>query len=95
MKTSHIASLFLLVLLLLLVTQTVLAMTSTTYRLDWFTPLTSNGGGASASTNYAANVTVGQTVRGPSASASYAAGLGYWYGLLDQLRHLFLPIVRR
>jgi hypothetical protein len=76
----------------LLLAQIALAMSSTNYKLDWFTPLTTGGSGAMSSANYAANITVGQTVRGASASASYQAGLGYWYGAGGAYR-VFLPLV--
>ncbi len=69
-----------------------LAMSSTNYKLDWFTPLTSGGGGAASSTNYAINFTVGQSAIGASSSASYQVGLGYWYGAAVQYT-VYLPIV--
>jgi hypothetical protein len=69
-----------------------LAMSSTNYKLDWFTPLTSGGGGAASSTNYAVNLTIGQAAIGGSSSANYTAGLGYWYGVEQQFR-VYLPIV--
>ncbi len=68
------------------------AMTSSNYRLDWFTPATSNGGGTSTSSNYVAHFTVGQTVIGTMASTNYQANLGYWYGLVRIFRR-FLPVV--
>jgi len=76
----------------LLLTSVALAMESANYRLDWFTPLTSGGGGAAGSTNYAINLTVGQTAIGGSSSANYVAGLGYWYGVEQQFK-VYLPIV--
>jgi hypothetical protein len=82
------------VLLCILLTGSALAMSSTNYRLDWFTPLTSGGGGAASSTNYAVNLTVGQTAIGPSSSTNYQVGLGYWYGAAAQYK-IFLPIVLR
>jgi hypothetical protein len=69
------------------------AMSSTTYRLDWFTPLNSSGGGPASSANYKANFTVGQTVIGKATSANYRIGLGYWY-VLDPAS-LFLPSIQR
>ena len=80
--------------LLLLVAGNALAMSSTNYRLDWFTPLTSGGGGGMASASYAANITVGQTAIGESSSASYGTGLGFWYGMLDWFK-VYLPLVLR
>jgi hypothetical protein len=58
-----------------------LAMDSANYRLDWYVVLTGGGGGPTDSTNYAANFTVGQSAISAADSASYAVGLGYWYGV--------------
>lgn len=77
----------------LLLATTALAMSSASYRLDWFTPMT-GGGGPASSANYAINLTVGQTVIGPSASANYGACLGYWCGQLPGGR-LHLPLILR
>jgi hypothetical protein len=76
----------------LLLANGVLAMFSTNYHLDWFTPLTSGGGGAASSTNYAVNLTIGQAAIGGLSSANYGVGLGYWYGIAPQF-HVYLPIV--
>lgn len=42
-----------------------------------------NGGGAlgAASANYELNNSLGQSVTGKSASASFAMGIGFWYGV--------------
>ncbi|MGD2178948.1 MAG: hypothetical protein PVG71_14135 [Anaerolineae bacterium] len=69
-----------------------LAMGSDNYRLDWFTPLTGSGGSAS-STNYAVNLTVGQSAIGASASTSYGTCLGYWCGAAEY--RVFLPLILR
>jgi hypothetical protein len=79
-------------LLLLLLAHGVQAMSSANFALDWFTPLTSSGGGPSSSTNYAANFTIGQTVIGPASSTNYGTGLGYWYGVFQQFR-IRLPLI--
>jgi hypothetical protein len=71
-----------------------MAMSSTNFRLDWFTPLTSGGGGAMSSASYSANVTIGQTAIGGASSASYGTGLGFWYGMLEWFR-VYLPLVLR
>ncbi len=68
-----------------------LAMSSTNYRLDWYVVLT-GGGGATESTNYAANLTIGQTARGLSSSTNYAVDLGYWYGI-DVEHSIYLPLI--
>jgi hypothetical protein len=78
---------------LLLITTTGLAMDSTNYRLNWYTPLTSGGGGPLVSTNYAMNMTVGQSVIGRSASSTYRTGLGYWPGLIENRIHI--PMISR
>ncbi len=91
MKTKLVATVSVLFVLCLLA-GSALAMYSSNYRLNWFTPLTSGGGGAARSTNYAVNLTIGQAAIGGSSSTSYAVGLGYWYGVGQQLR-VYLPIV--
>jgi len=88
------AFLLALILLLFLLTNAVSAMESTNYRLEWFTPLTGGGGGAASSTNYAINVTVGQSVIGVGSSTNHAVCLGYWCGGTTQHR-IFLPLVLR
>jgi hypothetical protein len=70
------------------------AMTSTNYRLDWFTPLTTAGGGQANSANYSVNFSIGQAVVNSSASSNYVAALGYWPGTQGQYR-IYLPVVLR
>jgi len=79
---------------LLLLTGVTLAMDSDHYRLDWFTPLTSAGGGAASSTNYAVNLTVGQSAIGASSSTNHGGCLGYWYRTAVQHK-VYLPLVLR
>ncbi|MBU0496255.1 MAG: hypothetical protein KKB13_30745, partial [Chloroflexi bacterium] len=67
MKTKLMAGVGVLFILLLLASNA-LAMRSTNYWLDWYTPLTGGGGGPASSTNYAVNFTVGQSAIGASAS---------------------------
>jgi hypothetical protein len=66
-------------------------MTSSTYRIDWFTPLTGGGVGPAGSTGYAVNATVGQSVVGSASSSGYAVGLGYWNGAGPRYP-VYLPI---
>jgi hypothetical protein len=94
MRTRVLIAIVVVMLGGLLLAQIALAMTSTNYRLDWFTPLTTNGGGRATSANYAINLTIGQTVRGASNSASYQAGLGYWYGV-GILHRILLPLIMK
>ena len=77
---------------ILLLAGSALAMSSTNYCLDWFTPMTGGGGAPANSASYAVNLTVGQTAIGASSSANYGAGLGYWYGAAAQFR-ILLPVV--
>jgi hypothetical protein len=85
----------LILIILLLWAGSALAMSSTNYRLDWFTPMTGGGGGLASSAHYTANLTVGQTVVGASISEHYGSGQGYWYGLLSEFIRNFLPQVLR
>jgi peptidoglycan/LPS O-acetylase OafA/YrhL len=80
---------------LLLLAGSTLAMESDNYQLAWFTPLTSGGGGAASSTNYAINLTVGQTAIQASSSANYGACLGYWCGAAEVEYEIFLPLLMR
>ncbi len=88
----------LILIILLLWAGNALAMSSTNYRLEWFTPMTGGGGAPTSSTNYAANFTVGQTVIAASASEHFGSGLGYWVGFLSSATRNFLnflPLVQR
>jgi hypothetical protein len=79
------------IVLALLLVSNVVAMSSSSYAMNWYVPVTGSGGEIS-STNYSINFTVGQTVIGPISSASYHSGLGYWFGsMLDRI--IRLPIV--
>jgi len=82
------------VVVCLVVAGSALAMSSTNYALNWFTPLTSGGGGVASSANYAVNLTIGQAAIGELSSDNYAAGLGYWYGVATQYK-VYLPVVLR
>jgi len=71
-----------------------LALSSTQYRFDWFTPLTTGGGGSANSDQYGINLTIGQAARGTFESANYELCLGYWCGTwLDY--PVYLPLVLR
>jgi hypothetical protein len=83
---------FLALAALFLLAGNALAMSSANYRLDWYTPLTSSGGGPAGSASYAVNLTVGQTAIGFASSSSYQACLGYWCGAVGSWR-VYLPLV--
>jgi hypothetical protein len=84
---------FLALAILLLLASGVLALFSDNYRLDWYTPLTGGGGGPASSTNYAVNLTVGQTAIGVASGSSYQACLGFWCG--GPSYRVYLPLVLR
>jgi hypothetical protein len=80
-------------IVLLLVTTSVLAMSSANFGLDWHTALMGSGG-ASQSGQYAVNVTVGQSAISAAQGSNYRVGMGYWSGLLPNFP-LYLPVIRR
>ncbi len=86
---------FLILIALLWMASSALAMSSSHYRLDWFTPMTGSGGGPVSSAHYTASFTVGQSVTGASASQHYGSGMGYWYGWLSNKLHIFLPVLAK
>jgi len=91
MKRRRFIMVLLVLLCLLWLVQGAGAMSSTNYRLEWFT-VTGSGGGAAGSTHYAVNFTVGQTAIGASSSTNYGTGLGYWYGTAGGYR-IYLPLI--
>ena len=97
MKKKTALLLLTLAILSTILTQSVSAMSSTNYALEWFTPLTKGAGGKSASTNYIMDLTIGQSAIGSASSTNYRVGLGYWGALVEILRLWFinLPIILR
>lgn len=84
MRKSGLMILLAVLLLTLVIANTVRAMDSDNYTMDWFVLMNGSGGGESTSTNYTINFTVGQTAIDESSSANYTSGLGYWYGLIRE-----------
>ena len=70
----------LILMLLLLVSQSADAMVSPGYRIDWNNLLSGSGGSASSAA-YQASITTGQTVSGIASSPGYTVHLGYWSGV--------------
>lgn len=89
-RTKYI--LVILLILCLLFVNGVLAGSSTNYRVDWIQPMTGSAG-RSASANYVASITVGQTAVGNASSTHYWQGLGYWYGYCQTVWRLLLPML--
>ena len=94
MKSKPFVAISAALILVLLVSVSVLAMSSASFNLDWFVQPPGGGGGRSSSTSYAANFTIGQTVAGSSTSTNYKAGLGYWSGVGGQYS-IFVPAVKK
>ncbi|MCL4487169.1 MAG: hypothetical protein M1570_03445 [Chloroflexi bacterium] len=82
MRKMRMVTFVVTLLCFLLLTSSAFAMSSTNYKLDWFVPGTSGGGGKASSTHYAVDLTVGQTAIVKSTSTNFGVGLGYWYGTL-------------
>lgn len=72
----------------------VLALSSSQYQLDWFTPLTTGGGGQASSGHYAVHLTAGQAARSALSSTHYGLCLGYWCGA-GFSDWVYLPLVTR
>jgi hypothetical protein len=88
---KRVAIILTLVLLLLLVSS-VQAMNSANFALDWMIPLTSGGGGAVASSNYAIQYSVGQSAIGETDSTNYGTNMGYWQNFITYLR-TWVPVI--
>lgn len=83
-----------LLLLLLFLTQSVLAMSSAGYRIDW-NNLVSGGGGPASSASYKMDFTVWQTGGGASSSPVYQVSLGYWAWIAKPPIKIFLPTLKK
>jgi hypothetical protein len=56
-----------------------LAISSANYRIDW--GVIAGGGGPASSASHTMRSTIGQAAIGPSSSANFQLGAGYWYGV--------------
>jgi hypothetical protein len=72
---------FTMIALLMLPANCFSAMTSSSYRID--SDVISSGGDMSSSASYNLGDTLGETFIGPSSSASYEHGAGFWYAAAD------------
>jgi hypothetical protein len=82
----------LVLLICLVIAGSALAGSSENYRLDWFTPMTSSGGGTASSANYTVSFTVGQSVIGTASSGDYEVCTGFWCGLARAIK-VYLPLI--
>ena len=85
-------AILLILLFLLLLATGAQAMNSANFAIDWMIPLTSGGGGAAASSNYAIQYSVGQSVVGESDSTNYATNMGFWQNFITYLR-TWVPVI--
>lgn len=92
MKRTLIVALLIVGACLVLATS-VTAMNLTNYRIDWMVPLTASGGSGSSS-QYAVQVSVGQTSIDTGSSTHYRLCAGYWCGVPAQF-WLRLPLIQR
>ena len=60
-----------------------LAISSDNYRIDW--DVIAGGGGEASSASHTMRSTIGQAAIGPSSSANFQLGAGYWYGVAAPL----------
>lgn len=84
----------LILMIFLVLTNSVMAMSSPNFEIDWMVPL-SGGGGPASSTNYAIHLTIGQTATGLAQSANFRTGWGFWHGIREAIWELFLPLIQR
>ena len=84
----------LILLICLLIVGSALAGSSENYRIDWFTPMTSNGGGTVSSANYTVSFSVGQSVIGSSSSEDHEVCTGFWCEVASALK-LYLPLLHK
>lgn len=61
------------------------------FGIDW--KVLASGGTTMSSTSYTMLSTTGQALVGTSSGPSYTVHSGYWYGLMEIVRHLFMPFV--
>ena len=92
MKKSILLYLYL-ILLVLGLTSPVMAETSDTYDLSWWTV---DGGGANALTSgsYTLSGTIGQPDAGSLSAGDYSLAGGFWAGILARLQN-FLPMIKK
>ncbi|PWH14320.1 MAG: hypothetical protein DDG59_13115 [Anaerolineae bacterium] len=86
------ASVLILGLCAWLLVETAFGMSSTNYRLEWFTPL-SGSGGSMSSAHYRVDFTVGQSASVNLIESTQRMCLGYWCGGIDW--RIFLPLILR
>jgi hypothetical protein len=90
MKTMRI--LILVVALSLLLVD--LGRSAATDTVDWWV-IAGGGGPGGGSGEVVLDATLGQPFIGPSGGEGVLVGDGYWYGVSDLSRHVYLPAVLR
>jgi hypothetical protein len=87
-------SLLLIILILVVLFGSALAMESSNFQLDWFTPMSGAGGQAVSSLNYNLNFTIGQSTVANLSSPSFQTCLGYWCEA-GNVYTVSLPLMRK
>jgi hypothetical protein len=93
MKTKRFLLILYLLILILSLASPVLAETSASYDLSWWT-VDSGGATGLSSGAYTLSGTAGQPDAGALSSGDYALAGGFWQALLSQLQN-FLPMIKR
>ena len=93
MKKRKLLLLLLVVSLTLVLPAAVLAAPQADVHLAWFLPLTGSGG-QGVSSNYQADLTIGQAAIGNFSGSGTRIGLGFWQAQTI-LYPLFLPQVKK
>jgi hypothetical protein len=88
--------LLLAVILLLVLGDRVMAMSSANYRLDWFTPMTTGAGGSVSSSNYAVDFVAGEAASGILSNPETRVCLGFpcfeYRGEIPWAYKIYLPL---
>lgn len=61
------------------------------FGIDW--KVLASGGTTMSSASYTMMSTTGQPATGTSSGADYTVMSGYWYGLMEIVRNLFMPFI--
>ncbi len=89
----YLLAISVLVVALLLTDSTSFATPAATYTIDWYTI---DGGGTMSLSGgtYTLNGTIGQFDAGTQSGGNYQLNGGFW-GVVDSIRKLFLPLIMR
>ncbi len=66
---------------------------SASFNMSW--DAAANGGATMSSSSFILLSTAGQPIAGETSSSSYSLNSGYWAGIGDFIRELFLPLIQK